>query len=71
MNQSERQHHQQRHLLQASPQPSAAPGDGDQGNNALYESAARLLAVGDEAINRALSGDSQAFLEANQQTGGQ
>jgi hypothetical protein len=70
MNQSERRHHQQ-HLLQASPQPTAAPGDGDQGHNALYENAARLLAVGDEAINRALSGDSQAFLEANQQTGGQ
>jgi hypothetical protein len=30
-----------------------------------------LLAAGDEAIRRALSGDSEAFLRANRQKGGQ
>jgi hypothetical protein len=30
-----------------------------------------LLAAGDEAIRRALSGDSEAFLRANRQQGGQ
>jgi hypothetical protein len=31
----------------------------------------RFLAAGDEAIRRALSGDSQAFLRANRQRGGE
>ncbi len=30
-----------------------------------------LLAAGDEAINRALSGDSQGFINATRQRGGQ
>lgn len=30
-----------------------------------------LLRAGDEAIRRALSGDSQAFLRANRQSGGE
>jgi len=39
--------------------------------DALREAAERLLAAGDDAINRALSGNSEAFLEANRQQGGQ
>jgi len=37
----------------------------------LGDAAARLLAVGDAAIDRALSSDSDAFLHANRQQGGQ
>jgi hypothetical protein len=46
---------------------AGGPGELDQ----LRASADRLLAVGTAAINRALSGDSPAFLEANRQEGGQ
>ncbi len=37
----------------------------------LSTEATRLLAAGDEAIERALSGNSEAFLAANRQHGGQ
>ncbi len=50
-------------------------GTGDTpGENNLEEigaQAARLLAAGDDAIERALSGNSEAFLAANRQHGGQ
>ena len=53
------------------PQPAqatpGASGDLDQ----LRASADRLLAVGADAIDRALSSDSHAVLEANRQEGGQ
>lgn len=37
----------------------------------LRRDAEDLLAAGDAAIERALSGNSQAFLQANRQAGGQ
>ncbi len=37
----------------------------------LHRAGEDLLAAGDEAIRRALSGDSEAFLRANRQKGGQ
>jgi hypothetical protein len=37
----------------------------------LHEQAERLLALGADAIDRALSGDSAAFLAGNRQEGGQ
>lgn len=45
------------------------PGDGDL--DRLRQVASEFLAAGDEAINRALSGNSERFLEANRQQGGQ
>jgi hypothetical protein len=53
--------------------PSAG-GSGDSGSRLgdLREQADRFLAAGDDAISRALaSSDSQAFLRANRQQGGQ
>jgi hypothetical protein len=38
---------------------------------ALRQAADRFLAAGDEAISRALSSDSERFLAANRQQGGQ
>ena len=48
-------------------------GDGTGDNlDALREQADRFLAAGDEAINRALANsDSEAFLRANRQQGGE
>jgi hypothetical protein len=42
---------------------------GDLGN--LRQAGEDLLNAADDAINRALSGDSEAFLAANRQMGGQ
>jgi hypothetical protein len=51
------------------------PGSGDDPGSALpnlRQEADNLLAAGDEAINRALAGgDSEAFLRASRQQGGQ
>ena len=48
------------------------PTAGDHGDNAeAREAAERFLASADEAIDRALSGDSEAFLAASRQQGGQ
>jgi hypothetical protein len=49
-------------------------GSGNSGSNLddLRDQAARFLAAGDEAINRALANsDSEAFLSANRQQGGE
>jgi hypothetical protein len=49
-------------------------GGGPPGDGHLHELRAageHLLSAGDEAIRRALSGDSEAFLRANRQRGGQ
>lgn len=56
---------------EAEPLPPAtgAGGAGDLGE--LRRAGENLLAAGDEAIRRALSGDSEAFLRANRQEGGQ
>jgi hypothetical protein len=61
---------------QRRPDERQRPGDGgvpDGGNDlgAIGATAARLLAAGDAAIERALSADSDAFLRANRQQGGQ
>ena len=45
------------------------PGAGNLGE--LRRAGEDLLAAGDEAIRRALSADSEAFLRANRQEGGQ
>ncbi len=37
----------------------------------IRQAGAELLAAADEAIDRALSGDSEAFLAANRQQGGE
>lgn len=59
---------QRNHEETQQAQPAAAgSGDLDQ----LRASADRLLAAGSDAIDRALSSDSRAFLEANRQEGGQ
>ena len=47
--------------------PPAGGGELDE----LRRAGEDLLAAGDEAIRRALSGDSEAFLRANRQQGGQ
>lgn len=49
--------------------PSVTPAG--ENLDSLREDAERLLAAGDDAINRALSGNSEAFLVANRQQGGQ
>ena len=50
--------------------PAGTPGEGAD-LAALRQAGDRLLAAGDEAIDRALSGDSERFLAANRQQGGQ
>ena len=47
----------------------SVPGSDNLGS--IGAAAARLLAAGDAAIDRALSNDSDAFLRANRQQGGQ
>lgn len=59
-----------------NPQPNDGSGDdGSAGDDRLQEARAqgdRLLAAGDEAIQRALAGNnSEAFLRAGRQQGGQ
>lgn len=50
----------------------AGPAPGGGGNlGELHRAGEDLLAAGDEAIRRALSSDSEAFLRANRQRGGQ
>jgi hypothetical protein len=39
--------------------------------DAVREAGERFLTAGDEAIDRALSGDSEAFLRASRQEGGE
>jgi hypothetical protein len=65
MRERERQHDQRQ-----QPQGDSAPAAGTN-LGAISDAAARLLAAGDAAIDHALSGDSDAFLRANRQHGGQ
>jgi len=52
--------------------PSGGGGETGGGLDRLREQADRFLAAGDEAINRALaSSDSETFLRANRQQGGE
>ena len=62
MRERERHHDDSR-----GPQPLAPATD----SGAMREAAERLLAQGADAIDRALSGNSAAFLAANRQEGGQ
>ena len=50
---------------------TGADGGGGPALRAVRQKADDLLAAGDEAIRRALSSDSEAFLRANRQEGGQ
>ncbi len=64
----------ERHHPMREPRPRvAAPGNpgADADVERLRADAERLLNAADDAIARALSGDSEAFLEANRQAGGQ
>lgn len=66
----------ERERHQAMRQPlshAAAPGNpgADTDAERLRADAERLLNAADDAIARALSGDSEMFLEANRQAGGQ
>ena len=63
MKERERPHEER---LQAG---GGVPGSDNLGS--IGDAAARLLAAGDAAIDRALSNDSDAFLRANRQQGGQ
>lgn len=49
--------------------PQGGPGDGNL--DGLRQAGEELWAAGDDAINRALSGNSEAFLAATRQEGGQ
>lgn len=56
----------------AQPPPVAGAGDpGGAGIDALAQEGAAFLAAGQDIINAALSGNSQAFLESNRQRGGE
>ena len=53
-------------------QPPTGGGDGGGSDlDALSAAAERLRAAGDDVIDRVLSGDSESFLAANRQHGGQ
>lgn len=54
---------------QPAPANGGTPAEGEL--DRLRRDAEDLLAAGDAAIERALSGNSQAFLHANRQQGGQ
>jgi|PlaIllAssembly_1097288.scaffolds.fasta_scaffold498838_2 hypothetical protein len=54
-----------------APPPPTTPVPASTGLTRVRRDAQELLSAGDEAIARALSGDSQAFLRANRQQGGQ
>ena len=56
---------------QERPQQRAPRDTPRQNLERLREAGEEFLAEGDEAIRRALSGDSEAFLRANRQKGGQ
>ena len=53
------------------PRNTGSGDPGDDGLAAAQQKMHELFAAGDAAINAALSGDSAAFLAANQQRGGQ
>jgi len=57
----------------AERQTPAAPDDAahDSGLDEARAAGELFLSAGDEAIRRALSGDSEAFLRANRQRGGE
>jgi hypothetical protein len=55
-----------------APAGAATPGSTGSGSGGVrWQEAARLAAEADAILERALTGDSQRFLEANQQHGGE
>jgi hypothetical protein len=64
----ERDRHDSESLTRRAPEPPLADGDDTQ---PLLDDGAALLAAADEAIGRALSGNSAEFLRQNRQQGGQ
>ncbi len=62
----ERRNHEQRVQPPAPTQPMPATSE-----DTPLDAAERFLAAGEEAVQRALSHDSERFLAANQQQGGQ
>lgn len=61
-----------REMERSDPGSGTGAGVGDGASlRAVRQKADDLLAAGDEAIRRALSSDSEAFLQANRQEGGQ
>ncbi|HXI54318.1 MAG TPA: hypothetical protein VNH84_22550 [Candidatus Saccharimonadales bacterium] len=70
MTSRERERERERHAPQ--PTPEAGPAGPDGGNlDALSAEGAAFLAAGAQIVNAALSGNSEAFLAANRQQGGQ
>jgi hypothetical protein len=69
LNQREEEPHMRERERQHEHQPQ--PGGGAPANDNIGDAVGRLLAAGDAAIERALSADSEAFLRANRQQGGQ
>jgi len=63
MRERERRHNEER------PAPPATAGGGNL--DGLRAAGNDFLAAGDDAINRALSGDSERFLAASRQEGGE
>ena len=58
--------------VQQGPPPAPAGGNPGGGLDELRNAARDFLAAGDDAINKALSkGNSEAFLTANRQEGGE
>jgi hypothetical protein len=60
-----------RDVYEWTPDPGATDGPGGGGLDAAREAGERFLRAGDRAIDRALSGNSEAFLRASRQEGGQ
>ena len=54
-----------------APGPPPGGDDGGAGLDAAREAGERFLRAGDRALDRALSKDSEAFLRASRQEGGQ
>lgn len=69
MNERERTEQNERTL----PSGGTPSGSGDEGESLerIRRAADEFLTAGDEAIRRALSGDSEEFLRANRQRGGE
>lgn len=63
---AEREGHRQRDDETGGPPPGQDPAQ-----NPLHRAGDDLLSAADEALRRALSGDSEAFLRENRQEGGQ
>jgi hypothetical protein len=68
---SERERIQQNERIQPTEEASSGTGNDGENLEQIRQTANEFLAAGDEAIRRALSGDSEEFLRANRQRGGE